>query len=99
MKIFSNTSFKSLAAAAAVMLFASAAVYASCPPQYACPYYAANQANTARTTAYNSTYNACVHTPGYTISDCQQIATREGQTAYNEAYSLSYAACMNGTCS
>lgn len=94
MKFFSNTSFKSLAAAAAVMLFASSAVYAACTMD--CGTYATGKANLARQSVYNQVYWACI--PHASEGYCRDYAQREGQKAYNTAYTHYYGQCMAGNC-
>ena len=95
MKIFSNTPFKSLAAAAAVLLFASSAVYAACPSD--CSYYAAPKAEQARSSVYSQVMNSCSNSGG-SYWTCSSAAASYSQQAYNQAYSYYYSQCQAGNC-
>ena len=94
MKIFSNTKFKSLAATAAVMLFASSAVYATC--QQDCDTYARAEAQKIKEQVYSGILQSCSQSAPY--SYCQQKATTDSQNAYNSAYSGIYAQCTSTNC-
>jgi hypothetical protein len=94
MKFFPNTSFKSLAAAAAVMFFSSSAVYAACTMD--CGTYASNQANLAGQSVYNQVFYSCINHASYGY--CTDYAQRESQKAYNTAYTHYYGECMSGRC-
>jgi hypothetical protein len=95
MKFFSNTSFKSLAAAAAVMLFASSAVYAACSTD--CATYANAKAEPVRTSVYSQVYYSCINSGGSSWS-CSDAARTNSQNAYNQAYSYYYGQCTSGNC-
>ena len=96
MKIFSNTSFKSLAAAAAAMLFASSAVYAACTTD--CATYANSKASALSNYAYTNAYNSCMMSPGTSDPTCRYAAQREAQNAYNGSYTYYYGQCTSGNC-
>ena len=95
MKIFSNTSFKSFAAAAAVLLFASSAVYAACTTD--CATYADAKATAFSNSIYTQAYNSC-RASGAPDESCRYAAQREAQNAYNSMYSYHYGQCTNGNC-
>lgn len=93
MKIFSNISFKSFAAAAAAMLFATSA-YATC--QQNCQAYAHAEAEKVRQSVYSQVYTSCSHTAGH--STCSGAAITNSQYAYTQAYNYYYSKCTSENC-
>lgn len=95
MKIFFNTSIKSLAAAAALMFFASSAAYATC--QEDCHTYANAEAERARASAYSQIFSGCSQGGGSYYA-CQQYAITYSQQAYNGTYNNKYYECVAANC-
>ena len=102
MKFFSNTSFKSLAATAAALLFVSSAVYAACPPD--CSYYASAKSGPVYNSVYGQAYNSCMNSAGYYGDPyyrqymCQDAAASAARSAQSQAYSYYYQQCQSGNC-
>ena len=95
MKIFSNISFKSVAAAAAVMFFASSAVYAACTTD--CASYAKYKSESVRGIFYDNTYYTCM-SQGVDHQTCVNAANANSQYQVNQAYNYYYAQCQSGNC-
>ena len=95
MKFLSNTSFKSLAAVAAALLFVSSAVYAACPTD--CSSYAATGATIVKNSVYSQVYYSCLYGGGSSWT-CREAAESNSQSAYTWAYNNYYGQCRSGNC-
>lgn len=94
MKMFAKMSPRSLAASAAVLLFASSAAYATC--QQDCAAYANTEAEKVRLSVYSQVYQSCSR-----VGDpwsCRNAAETNSQNAYNSAYNYYYSNCTATNC-
>ena len=99
MKIFAQKPIKSLAfAAAAIMFLTTAAVQAASSCYDHCTYLATNAGSTAYGRAYAEKYGICVHmAEGPARDKCFTEVPLAANGAYAQAYSATMYSCMSST--